>query len=67
MVLADWPSALYASALVVGFALPFEAIPPLISTPRFGLTDDKLVLLLLVVGWLAAGLHGTRGWGQVST
>jgi hypothetical protein len=65
VVLADWPSALYASALVAGFALPFEAIPPLISTPRFGLTDDKLVLLLLVVGWLASGLHGGRGWGQV--
>jgi hypothetical protein len=65
VVLADWPSALYASALVVGFALPFEAIPPLISTPRFGLTDDKLVLVVLVIGWLASGLHGGRDWAHV--
>ncbi len=42
---------------MVGFALPFEAIPALVSTPWFGLTDDKLLLLVLIVGWL---LQGTR-------
>ena len=55
VVLADWPPALYVAALVVGFVLPFEAIPPIVSTPWFGLTDEKLVLLLLLAGWLAMG------------
>ena len=50
VVLADWPPALYVAALVVGFVLPFEAIPPIVSTPWFGLTDEKLVLLLLLAG-----------------
>jgi hypothetical protein len=56
VVLADWPSALVAAAFVVAFLLPFEAIPPLVNTPWFGLTDDKLVLLLLLVGWVSVGL-----------
>ncbi|MBV9328735.1 MAG: O-antigen ligase family protein [Chloroflexi bacterium] len=64
-VLSDWTSTLYVAALVVGFVLPFEAIPPLISTPRLGLTDDKLVLMLLVVAWVISGALSSRGWNQV--
>jgi hypothetical protein len=55
VVLADWPSALYVAALVAGFALPFETIPPLISTPWFALGDDKLLMLVLLASWLAMG------------
>jgi hypothetical protein len=62
-VVADWPSALYLAALAVGFALPFEAISPMASTPWFGLTDDKLMLVLLVAGWLIAGFGLSRGVG----
>ncbi|MBV9578881.1 MAG: hypothetical protein JO057_09850, partial [Chloroflexi bacterium] len=61
----DWSSALYVAALVVGCLLPFEAIPPVIGTPQLGLTDDKLVLLLLVLGWFASGLLGSPGRTQV--
>ena len=63
-VRADSRSALLAAALVVGFALPFEAIPPLISTPWFGVTDDKLILLVLVAGWLALGVGALLGRGD---
>jgi hypothetical protein len=60
VVLPDSPSALFAAALVAAFALPFEAIPPLVSTPWFTLTDDKLVLLALLAGWLTLGLAEQR-------
>jgi hypothetical protein len=71
VALPDSPSALFAAALVAGFALPFEAIPPLVSTPWFTLTDDKLVLLVLLAGWLTLGLAGERpalweaGWRAI--
>jgi hypothetical protein len=71
VVLPDSPSALFAAALVAAFALPFEAIPPLVSTPWFTLTDDKLVLLVLLAGWLTLGLAGERsalseaGWRAI--
>jgi hypothetical protein len=50
--------AVYWAALLLGVTLPFEAIPPL---PGIGLTDDKLVLLVLVVAWL---LQGRNAWPQ---
>ncbi len=62
-VVVDSRSALLAAALVVGFALPFEAIPPLVSTPWFGVTDDKVLLLVLVAGWLMLGVGALRGGG----
>jgi hypothetical protein len=39
----------------VAAGLPFAAIPPLVATPWAGLTDDKLLLLGLVVAWLLLG------------
>jgi len=49
---------------VVGVLLPFQAIPPLVTTPWLGLTDDKLVLLVLVVAWVFIGLSRQRATQQ---
>jgi O-Antigen ligase len=43
------------AAWAVAVLLPFAAIPPLITTPWFSLTDDKLAFLLLVAAWLLLG------------
>jgi O-antigen ligase/polysaccharide polymerase Wzy-like membrane protein len=48
-------AAVYWAALGMAALLPFAAIPPLVATPWVSLTDDKLVLLVLVAAWLALG------------
>jgi O-antigen ligase/polysaccharide polymerase Wzy-like membrane protein len=48
-------AAVYLAVLATALLLPFAAIPPLIATPWLSLTEDKLLLLLLVVAWLALG------------
>jgi O-Antigen ligase len=47
--------AVYWAAMAVVAALPFAIIPPLLATPWVGLTDDKLLLLVLVVAWVMLG------------
>ena len=47
--------ALFPAALLVAALLPFAAIPPLVTTPWFALTDDKLVLLTLIAAWALLG------------
>lgn len=48
-------AAVYWATLGLAVLLPFAAIPPLLSTPWFGATDDKLIILVLVIAWLALG------------
>ena len=48
-------AAVYLATLGLAFLLPVAAIPALINTPWFGVTDDKLIVLVLVVAWLALG------------
>src|SRR5207248_4648636 len=48
-------AAVYWAALGLGLLLPFAAIPPLIATPWFGVTDDKLILLVVLAAWLLLG------------
>ena len=60
-------AAVYLAALATALSLPFAAIPPLIATPWLSLTDDKLMLLILVVAWLWLGRDAlpTRGEWRV--
>jgi O-Antigen ligase len=45
----------YPAAVLLALVLPFEAIKPILTTPWVSLTDEKLVLLVAVVAWLALG------------
>lgn len=45
----------YPVALLLAFSLPFAAIPPVVTTPWWALTDEKLVLLAGVAAWLLLG------------
>ena len=48
-------AAVYWAALGMAVLLPFGAIPPLLVTPWLPLSDDKLVLLVLLAAWLMLG------------
>jgi len=50
-----WPAAVYPAAVLLALVLPFEAIQPVLVTPWVSLTDEKLVLLVAVVAWVALG------------
>jgi hypothetical protein len=54
-VLPAWPAALLPAAVLLAVGLPFEAIRPVLSTPWFSLTDDKLIVLVAVLAWLLMG------------
>ena len=49
------PSLLYPAAVLLALSLPFAAIQPVITTSWLPITDDKLVLALLVAAWLLQG------------
>jgi hypothetical protein len=55
LILPAWPAGIYPAALLIALVLPFEAIRPVVVTPWFALTDEKLVLLAAVAVWLLAG------------
>ncbi len=46
---------MYPAALLLTLVLPFEAIQPVLVTPWVSLTDEKLVLVVAVVAWVAMG------------
>jgi hypothetical protein len=50
-----WPAAVYPAAVLLALVLPFEAIQPVLVTPWVSLTDEKLVLLVAVLAWVALG------------
>jgi len=50
-----WPAGIYPTALLLALVLPFEAIQPVLVTPWFALTDEKLVLLAAATAWLLLG------------
>ena len=54
--LPAWPSAAYASTLLLVLALPFDAIPPVLHTPWLELGDLKLALALAGLAYLLGGL-----------
>jgi hypothetical protein len=54
-VIPAWPAAVYPAAVVLMLILPFEAIRPVVATPWFALTDDKLVLLVAALAWVLLG------------
>src|SRR5438128_2914173 len=56
---------MYAATLLLAFALPFGAIPPVLAVGSVSITDEKLVLLIVVAAWVRQGaqaLPGPREW-----
>ena len=43
--------------MLLALVLPFEAIQPVLVTPWVSLTDEKVVLLIAVVAWMATGVR----------
>jgi O-antigen ligase len=58
--LPAWPSAAYASTLLLVLALPFDALPPIVQTPWLQLGDLKLALALAGLAYLLGGLPSRR-------
>jgi hypothetical protein len=42
---------------MIAVVLPFETVRPLLVTPWFSLTDDRLVLLAAALAWVLAGVQ----------
>jgi hypothetical protein len=57
-VIPAWPAAIYPAAVLLVLVLPFEAVRPVVTTPWFALTDEKIVLLVAALAWLLLGARG---------
>src|SRR4030081_2680387 len=55
LVVPGWRAGIYPAAVLLAVSLPFEAIKPILTTPWFALTDEKLVLLAAVLAWVLLG------------
>ena len=53
-----WPAAIYPAAVLLVLVLPFEAVRPVVTTPWFALTDEKVGLLVAALAWLLLGARG---------
>jgi hypothetical protein len=59
-----WLAGIYPAAILLALVLPFEAIKPVLVTPWFSLTDEKLVLLMAAVAWLLLGARALPTLGE---